>query len=157
MRRCTLVLGLSLATAFSSVEARAASPLEVLVGYWQGVGKVSMNNGKIERVKCAVSYKAGDNNSIRQTMRCVSADYAIHALAEFRVSGAAVTGSWEERTYSATGEISGRHAGSTLALNIKGASFTAALNVSTVNCRQTINIAPQGLEVSRISIDLTKC
>ena len=162
MRRSRIVPALALlfglATLLASPKAGAVSPWDSLVGYWQGAGKVSLTNGKTERVKCAVSYKTGDNGrSVKQTLRCASADYTISALAELRVSGGAVTGSWEERTYSATGEISGRQAGNVLSLNIKGASFTAALNVATNNCRQSINIAPQGLEVSRISIDLTKC
>lgn len=162
MRRSMTWLAVSLSLGFSMgflglLEANAASPLESLVGYWQGVGKIAMTSGKTERVKCAVSYRAGEANSVKQTLRCSSPDYTINALAEIKVNGAAVTGSWEERTYSTTGEITGRQAGHMLTLNIKGASFAAALNVSTINCKQTINIAPQGTEVSRISIDLTKC
>ena len=49
--------------------------------------------------------------SIRQTMRCASADYSINSLAELRVKGDQVTGSWEEKTYSAKGDVTGRFSG----------------------------------------------
>lgn len=135
-----------------------ANPLDNLGGYWTGGGQVALTNGKTERVKCAVTYKVADNGTqVRQSMRCASADYTINASAELRVSGANVTGSWEEKTYSATGQVTGRYSGTTFALNIKGANFTAAMNVNTTGCKQNISIAPQGLDVTRISIGLAKC
>src|SRR5262249_9598253 len=91
---------------------RAATPIEAMAGYWSGSGSVSLTNGKIERVKCVVTYKIGDGGTqIKQSMRCASADYTINAAADLRVRGAQVTGNWEERTYSATGEVSGRYSG----------------------------------------------
>ena len=42
-------------------------------------------------------------------------------------------------------------------LSIQGANFTAAMNVALSNCKQTISITPQGLDVTRISIGLGKC
>lgn len=165
MRRIPAAVALVLTAALAvtvaldgRTPAGAATPFEGLAGYWTGGGQVALNNGKTERVKCAVTYKVGDNGvQVRQNMRCASADYTINASAELNVSGANVTGSWEEKTYSATGQVSGRYAGTTFTLNIKGASFTAAMNVSTTGCKQNINIAPQGLEVTRISIGLAKC
>ena len=71
--------------------------------------------------------------------------------------GAQVTGNWEERTYSATGEVTGKYTGNAFALAIKGGNFTASMNVSLSNCKQSISIAPQGLEVNRITIGLAKC
>ena len=90
-------------------------------------------------------------------MRCASADYSINATAELRVKGSQVSGSWEEKTYSAVGQVTGRYTGNAFVLSIQGANFTAAINVTLANCKQTINITPQGLEVNRISIGLAKC
>lgn len=138
--------------------AWAATPLEGMAGYWSGNGSVALNSGKTERVKCAVTYKVGDAGSqIKQSMRCASPDYTINAQADLRVRGDQVSGNWEEKTYSATGQVSGRYAGSSLTLNIKGANFTAAMNLSLSDCKQTISITPQGLDVNRISIALAKC
>jgi hypothetical protein len=135
-----------------------ANPIEEMSGYWSGNGSVTLSNGKIERVKCAVTYKISDGGSqIRQSMRCASADYSINALAELRLDGSHVSGSWEEKTYSATGQVKGRFTGSALELSIQGANFTASMNVSLSDCKQSISISPQGLEVSRVSIGLGKC
>jgi hypothetical protein len=138
--------------------AAAAGPIEDSSGYWSGGGSVTLANGNTERVKCAVTYKVSDDASqIRQSMRCASADYSINASADLRVRGQQVSGNWEEKTYSATGEVSGRYTGSAFVLSIQGANFSAAMNVSLSNCKQSINITPQGLDVNRISIGLAKC
>src|SRR5262245_28174196 len=134
-----------------------AGPIEDLDGYWSGGGTVLFSEGT-ERVKCAVRYKVGQGGSqIKQVMRCASADYTINATAELGVSGAQVQGSWEEKTYSASGQISGRYTGSSFVLSIKGANFSAAMNVAVSGCKQSITIHPRGLEVRRISMSLAKC
>jgi hypothetical protein len=138
--------------------ANAASPIEAMAGYWSGTGSVSLTSGKTERVKCAVTYKISSGGAqIKQSMRCASQDYSINSAADLRVSGANVTGSWEEKTYSATGEVSGKYSGNNFNLNIKGGNFSAAMKLDTSECKQQISITPQGLEVNRITIGLAKC
>jgi len=133
-----------------------ADPIGDLNGYWSGGGTVVLANGKTERVKCQVIYKAEGGSQIRQSMRCASVDYSINALADLRVKGGQVTGSWEEKTYAAKGEVSGRYGGDGFALSIQGANFSAAMNVTLSNCQQSLNISPQGLEVTRVAIALAK-
>jgi hypothetical protein len=101
-------------------------------------------------------HKANGGTQVRQTMRCASADYAINALAELRVKGSQVSGTWEERTYSAKGDVTGRFGGDSFALSIQGASFSAAMHVTLSNCRQSLSITPQGMDVTRVSISLAK-
>jgi len=149
----------ALATAAALAATGApASPIDEMSGYWTGGGSVVLANGTTERVKCVVTYKISDSGTqIKQNMRCASADYNINASADLNVKGAQVSGSWEEKTYSAVGQVSGRYSGSSLVLSIQGASFTAAMNVTLSSCKQSISITPQGLEVTRISIGLAKC
>ncbi|RTL67566.1 MAG: hypothetical protein EKK41_16705 [Hyphomicrobiales bacterium] len=147
-----------LATNVISPAARAATPIEAMAGYWSGTGSVSLTSGKTERVKCAVTYKVSDGGAqIKQNMRCASQDYTINSSADLRVHGNNVTGSWEEKTYSATGQVSGKYTGTAFNLSIKGGNFSAALNLNTSECKQQISITPQGLEVNRITIGLAKC
>jgi hypothetical protein len=134
-----------------------AGPIDDLSGYWSGGGTVVLASGNPERVKCAVTYKISEGSTqIKQSMRCASADYSINASAELNVKGAQVSGSWEEKTYSAVGQVTGRYTGSDLVLAIQGANFTAAMNVSLSSCKQSISITPKGLDVTRISLALTK-
>ncbi|HEU4646708.1 MAG TPA: hypothetical protein VFS80_14215 [Burkholderiales bacterium] len=147
----------ALALALAATGARAGS-IDEMTGYWTGSGSVVLSNGNTERVKCAVTYKISEGGTqIKQSMRCASADYNINASADLNVKGQSVTGSWEEKTYSAVGEVSGRYTGSNFVLSIKGASFTASMNLTVSDCKQSISIAPQGLDVARISIGLAKC
>lgn len=142
-----LILGLS--------HVSLADPAGELTGYWTGSGSVVLANGKTERVKCNVIYKA-DGGSLRQTMRCASADYSINSLADLRIKGGQVSGSWEEKTYAAKGDVTGRYSGEAFALTIQGANFSAAMNVTLSSCKQSINISPQGLEVTRVTMALAK-
>lgn len=156
MRKRAAAAGLAVGTALAA-SAAVAGPIDDLNGYWTGGGTVLFSEGN-ERVKCAVIYKVGQGGTkIKQTMRCASADYSISATAELNVRGAQVDGTWEEKTYSATGQISGRYTGSTFVLSIKGANFSAAMNVGLSGCKQSITINPKGLEVRRITMSLAKC
>jgi hypothetical protein len=151
-------LALLLVIAMSPACDAAAGPIEDLTGYWTGAGTVVLTNGDTERVKCAVVYKVGAGGTqIKQTLRCASAAYSISGAAELRVNGAQVSGNWEEKTYSATGEVAGRYTGSSFVLSIKGANFTAGMNVGLSSCKQSISITPHGLDVRRISMNLAKC
>ena len=136
--------------------AAFADPIPGLTGYWSGSGSIALSNGKTERVKCHVIYKAEGGNQIRQTMRCASADYNINSLAELTVNGSQVSGTWEEKTYAAKGAVSGRYGGDTFSLSVQGANFSASMNVTVSNCRQSLTITPTGLDVTRISITLAK-
>jgi hypothetical protein len=133
-----------------------ADPIGDMTGYWSGNGSIALSNGKTERVKCNVLYKAGGDAQIRQTMRCASADYSINALADLRVKGGHVSGTWEEKTYAAKGDVTGRFGGDSFALSIQGASFSAAMNLTLSSCKQSLSITPQGLDVTRVSISLAK-
>jgi hypothetical protein len=133
-----------------------ADPIGDLTGYWSGYGSIALGNGKTERVKCSVLYKGDGGTQIRQTMRCASADYSINSLADLRVKGGHVSGTWEERTYSAKGDVSGRFGTDGFALSIQGANFSAAMSLTLSNCKQSLNITPQGLDVTRVSISLAK-
>jgi hypothetical protein len=137
--------------------AALADPIADLTGYWSGKGSIALSNGKTERVKCNVFYKTEGGSQLRQTMRCASADYSINSLADLRVTkGGQVSGTWEERTYAAKGDVTGRFGGDSFALSIQGVNFAAAMNVTLANCQQSLNIMPRGLEVTRVSISLAK-
>jgi hypothetical protein len=105
-----------------------------------------------------VRHKVSEGSTrIRQSLRCASPAYNINAAAELRLKGAQVSGNWEEKTYSTTGDVSGRYTGSSFVLSIQGGSFNAAMNVGLGNCKQSINITPKGIDVRRVSMSLAKC
>jgi hypothetical protein len=136
--------------------ALAADPVANLSGYWSGNGSIALSNGKTERVKCNVLYRSEGGSQIKQTLRCASEGYSIHSQADLRLAGGQVSGTWEEKTYAAKGDVSGHYGGDTFKLSIQGATFTAAMHVTLSSCKQSLSITPQGLEVTRVSISLSK-
>jgi hypothetical protein len=138
--------------------AQTAKPLKLseFSGYWSGTGVVTWTNGSSEQLKCVATYKNATID-LRQNLRCASPGYAISASVDLKVEGDSVSGSWEEKTYSANGVITGRVTETGLALAIKGPTFTADMSVNHSACKQTIEITPTGVDVSRISIGLGKC
>ncbi|MEW5964674.1 MAG: hypothetical protein AB1749_14070 [Pseudomonadota bacterium] len=156
MRSSALVIGLAAGPAIAA--PALANPVAELAGRWSGWGSVKLANGTAEQVKCVATYQVDDSGGgLQQNLRCASASYKIDAVAKLSLSSGRVTGSWEERTYSASGSVSGRMTGSGFNLSIQGADFAAAMAVATSPCKQSINIAPNGFDITRIAIGLGKC
>jgi hypothetical protein len=149
----------ALLTALTTTGALGASPLGDLPGRWSGIGSITMSNGSSEQIKCIATYFVNDGGAdVQQNLRCASTSYKIDAKARLKVSnGGQVSGEWEEKTYATTGAVAGRVTGTGFALSIRGATFTAAMSVTTSSCKQSINIMPSAHEISRISVGLGKC
>jgi len=148
----------SFAAMILIAQAAWANPVGDLAGRWSGWGSIVMDSGASEQVRCVVTYAFKDGGSaLNQNMRCASASLKIDATAKLTIASGQVVGSWEEAMTSATGSVSGRVTPEGINLSIHGPTFTAAMAVVTSACKQSINIAPHGLEVSRISIGLGKC
>lgn len=129
---------------------------EEFSGYWTGTGEVTMNNGAIEQLKCVATYRSMPQQ-IRQQLRCASQAYSISSTADLTLAGNSVTGTWQEKTYAANGEITGHLTDVGFNLSIKGPTFTAAMEVNHTACKQAIDITPVGVDVTKIKIGLGKC
>lgn len=138
-------------------DAWAAVNLQDMAGYWTGTGRVVLANGSSENVKCVVTYKVS-SSGFRQNIRCASQGFSFNGTADLEVTqGGAVTGNWTENTYSAQGDVKGKATDKGFSLSISGATFTAVMDATTTACKQTLDIVPKGLEVTRISLGLGKC
>ncbi|MCB1519682.1 MAG: hypothetical protein KDJ37_03795 [Hyphomicrobiaceae bacterium] len=144
--------------AAQAIAAPEGNALGNLPGRWSGWGAIVHDSGKSEQVKCIVTYFVREAGvRIEQNLRCASASYRIDSSAQLTVAGSLVTGRWEERTNSTSGQVSGRVTGTGFNLSIQGDGFTAVMAVSTTACKQSINIAPEGFDIRRIAIGLDKC
>jgi hypothetical protein len=141
----------------ASVTSSAAINLEDWNGYWTGTGKVQLTNGTSENVKCVVTYKTSPGQ-LRQSLRCAGQGFSLNGTADLKIAQAgAVTGNWTETTYSANGDVQGKATDKGFSLAITGPAFTASMDATASGCKQTLNIVPNGLGVSRISLGLGKC
>ncbi len=153
-------VGLWCVAAVALASAAAAQvrivKLDEFSGYWSGIGSVTWNNGSTEQLKCVATYRPGPDQ-VRQNLRCASQGYSISAAVELKVSGDVVTGTWEEKTYSANGAITGKVNDKGFVLSIIGPTFSADMTVDHTTCKQAIEIDPKGVDVTKIKIGLGKC
>lgn len=135
-----------------------AGPVESLPGRWSGWGKMTMDGGETEKVKCIATYfSENGGRGLRHNLRCASTNYQIDAVANLKVASGRVSGEWQERKYSTGGAVSGTVVGDGLSVRIVGDAFRANMTVETTKCSQTMDIAPKGMGVARIAVALSKC
>ncbi len=135
-----------------------ASTISNLAGRWTGWGAVTLASGATERVKCVATYFIKDKETkVRQNLRCASPNYKIDSVADYVIKNGKVTGSWEERSRSNTGEVLGKSTAKGFKLAITGETWSADISVTTGKCKQSISFVPTNLDVTRISIGLRKC
>lgn len=141
-----------------SVASVSAGPVELLPGRWSGWGKMTLDGGEVEKMKCVATYfSEGGGRELRHNMRCASTNYRIDAKALLSVQSGKVSGNWEERNYSTSGAVDGAVVGDAIDVSIVGEAFKASLKIQTKKCTQTVTIKPKGLGIARIAVDLAKC
>jgi hypothetical protein len=153
-----LVMLVSLAALQSVAAAPARSgPFAKMAGSWSGAGHIVMANGMQERLRCRANYDVGGGGSeMRLSIRCASAGYNFDLGGEVESDGRVISGSWSEATRNANGTVSGRVSGDRIEVVARGGAFTASLSLVTRDNQQAVTIAPQGTEVSAVSITLAK-
>jgi hypothetical protein len=156
--RCVARVGLAVGVAFAATaSASAALNLQELAGYWTGTGKIILNNGNVETVKCVVTYKVTGSQLV-QNLRCAGQGYSLNGSADLQIAASgAVTGSWTENTYAVKGDVTGKTTDRGFSLAISGPTFTAVMDATTQACKQSLDIVPKGFDVSRVSLSLGKC
>ena len=107
-------LAVAFFAAASLQAANADSALRPLAGYWLGAGTISMKNGTSERIRCKGSYAISPaGNALNQSLLCASDSYKFNVKSNvFENTPGVLSGSWGETTRNATGQLSGRVAGS---------------------------------------------
>ena len=132
-----------------------AQSVQPLLGTWSGQGNVVLEGGKSEAIKCN-SYVTGGGNELRYVIRCASTSYKIEIRSRLNHQGGQLNGQWEERTYNANGDATGRLSDGRITLAIKGGGFTGQMTVSYAAQRQTIAVSTQGIGMTSMLINLTK-
>jgi hypothetical protein len=158
MRMNVRALPIAACLMSAAMTMASANPLGELPGRWSGTGSIRLTNGTAQTVKCVATYfVTGGGANVAQNLRCAGPSYKIDTHANLVVRGGQVTGSWEERQYAQKGAITGRMTSNGFSLQISGAQFTAALQLTSAACKQSLSITPKGFDISRISIGLAKC
>lgn len=149
---------LALAGAFAlSVGARAESPFSTLAGTWSGQGKVRLEGGKTETIRCRAYYTVSGNGAqLGMAIRCASAANKIEIRANLTYAGGAVKGNWEERTYNASGDVTGEASASRMTLNIHGGGLDGRMSVRLGGASHSVSIATTGSTFRGLDLSLSR-
>lgn len=153
-----MAIGLALAAGLAVADgawAVEASNVGVLLGSWGGSGRVSYTDGSSESVRCT-AYYTGAATNLRMSIQCKSENNPIHIRSQLRVAGSQVSGEWEERTFNASGSVSGRSGAGSMSLAISGGGVTGTMAVSFTRSSHTVSITTQNIAMSRAILSFSR-
>lgn len=145
----------ALVGAFMSAPSKeaSASAVDGLLGSWRGGGTARYDSGT-ERLSCN-AYYTGGGSSLGLAIRCKSPTSKVEIRSKLRVSGNRVTGTWEERTFNASGSASGSMLPGRLSIRISG-TVRGSMNVSYTKSRQSVSISTTGTSLRSVSLSFTR-
>lgn len=89
-------------------------------------------------------------------IRCASPRNKIELRAKVAAQGNVLTGSWEERTFNASGNVTGHAKDDEISLSIDGGGFTASMVVKHLSAQQTVVITAKGVAFTKVSLSLAR-
>jgi hypothetical protein len=140
--------------SLSTNSAAADANLNVLAGSWHGGGTMSFESGESESIRCNGYYKGAGNVSV--VIRCKGTSSNFELRSKLSTNGDKVAGSWEERTYNATGEASGTASAGKLNVRFNG-SLTGSLEMIFSASSQSVSVSVDtkgaGIKGVRVSLN----
>lgn len=142
-------------TAAGSASAADGDVVATLLGSWGGSGRIHYTDGSSQSISCSGHYTGG-GSELRMAIQCKSDSTPIHIRSHLKVSGGRATGEWEERTYNASGNASGKAGSGSMSLGLSGGGFSGSMSVSFSKSHQNISISTQGIGMSKASMSLNR-
>jgi len=137
-------------------DAKSASVFQRLNGTWRGAGRINLTNGRARRISCRAYYNVKNSgHNLGLAIRCASSDGKIELRARLRETNGKISGTWEERTFNAAGNVYGAARNGRLNLSIDG-SVSGSLNIAFSARRQRVSITTATQELKGIAINLRR-
>lgn len=151
---------LSLIVAAQLAASGAAAAAGVFAGFsgnWGGEGSVVFNNGASERIRCrSTGRTSGGDNDLQLELRCASASYQFNVDGRISHSAGNLSGTWTERQYDVTGQVSGTAAEGRFRAVVSAPSFGASVNMSTSGNALAVTIRPAEARIREVSMQLRR-
>ena len=141
--------------ALPATAALPASAFDALFGAWSGSGQIRYHDGSAEPVRCT-AYYTGGGDRLRLAIRCRSTSNAIEIRGQLTARGDTIAGTWEERTFNAAGQASGRVAANRITLSVTGGGFSGSMSVSSSGGQQKVVISTEGIPMKNVTITMLK-
>lgn len=156
-RIATVLLLLALGGAQSRAAPLAHELFVSMSGYWTGPGRIQYDGGVAEALSCKAYYTTKDQvDRLSIVLRCASPSNKIELRAQIVAQGEDLSGSWEERTFNASGTATGRVTESEISLSIDGGGFSAEMAVTQETSSQSVSITTKGVGFNEVSVSLTR-
>lgn len=139
----------------SASSAAADANLDVLAGTWHGSGTMSFESGETESISCNGYYKG--TGSLNVVIRCKGTSSNFELRSKLESNGGKVSGNWEERTYNATGDVSGTASAGKLNVQFNG-SLAGSLEMSFSSSSQSVSVSvgTKGAGIKGVSVSLSR-
>ena len=154
-RTCWPIVSALGALVLLSPVASADAQFDNLLGSWGGSGQIRYDDGKSEDIRCT-AYYTGGGDKLRLAIRCRGDKAEVDIRGELAAQGEKLAGTWEERTFNASGEASGQLAGDRMSLSIAGGAFSGSMTVAYAGSRQVVTISTQGIRMRSVNVTLAK-
>jgi hypothetical protein len=150
-----IIAGICILPALASEKVPAS--FNDFTGSWSGSGVLSLTGGNVESLKCKAYYTPQNKGQgLGIAIRCASPSSALELRAALTASADKISGSWEERTYNAAGNVSGGFGDKRIDLAIKGGAFNGSMRVVMDGPNQKIAIETEGIALKGINLSLTR-
>ncbi len=157
-RRSTAFALFGMTAMFAGVSSAAAeSPFASLAGTWSGAGQIKLEGGKSENIRCKAYYTTNAGGAgLGMAIRCASASNKIEMRASLTYADGKVSGNWEERTFNAAGQVSGKAAANNLSLSIDGGGLNGSMSVRLGSTSQLVSISTTGSAFRGLNLSLSR-
>jgi len=137
--------------------ARAETPFAQFAGSWSGQGKITVQNGASERIRCRGTYRAGESKAtLSISLRCASDSYKFELASDVTYDNGSISGSWNETTRSVYGQLSGRATPTNITAQASAVGVTASISIATRGNSQNVSIRSPGSEISDITVTMSR-
>ncbi len=138
--------------------AAAPMPFEIVKGSWGGGGSLTLDKGKSEKLSCSAYYtSSGGGRKLGVALRCAGATSKFELRSHLDNNAGKVSGSWEERTFNASGEASGMLQPGSIELHFHGGvsgNMSVAFSASSQSI--TIAISSAGAAVTGVHLKMSR-
>jgi hypothetical protein len=140
----------------SAAFADATTLFKQLAGSWRGAGDLVLEDGTREQLSCRGYYVLkSEGRGLSIASLCSSAKQKFEFRSLVSESGSTISGEWEERTYHATGQVSGSAKGTTMNLSFSG-TIEGKISISLTGQSHSVNVSAAGAGIKGVSISLTR-
>lgn len=137
--------------------ADASTLFKQLAGTWRGEGDLLLEDGTREQLSCNGYYVLkSEGRGLSIASLCKSAKQKFEFRSLVSESGGDISGEWEERTYHATGQVSGSAKGTSITLSFSG-TIEGKIAISLNEQSHSVNVsAAAGAGIKSVSISLKR-